>query len=1337
MIKTNKNIISFFIVISMIITLFSNIIPMETVFAATSSAVKIYADKTDKEMEELIDEGVINVVDTALQNWYLEGWHYSGGYWKINGSVVYDKDIVKTAGGVADIGTLEYKPCTFNYYIGNDTELAKAINDGENVYVNITSGKDGITLGNLYKVQTVSNGDDNPTIASNVDGTMLNSDSSIKIEKEGSQWVIRITMTPKLNFYTEDELSYKTDYPNTNIKKWIPFVRNGYGYQKYAIWRNGKSVGAADGWVDFNNPNNIENMPVGKIHPTQIVNSLGQLKEGTTVNIDYENGTFGTEAVNRKSNDFRIGWETFVNAGAVGCHFDFPVNLSVWVGGDKYPDGKVVSTYVKFAGVNADGTPKYEKIKSEVEPAELDIDGTVIVEDIKEIDEGTAYLNDVLTSPKDLTDGSDNADNVSWDNVLPETPHQKINVSADDVWSYNLNMRAGFMTYLWEFMTPEDERFREVSELVNNYAEKVNAYVNASQANKEAKAKEVDKAFNSMMTALGLDLVQTVIDNLNHTEYNLKLYMQQYVSDAVFNMAAQDVSNAVLNIVENSEYIENPTRVKVESISSREESYSMNNKMAGNGEIIGESGVIGETTITNAKVDKKTTLYLRYIVKPERKVRHFIHVIKNGVEADIIELTEGLPVIESGDGYDPYVDIPVVQNAELVEWRTSKDLPLLKTMPTNPIQKGTTLEPISLESDENLYVHWVRRIDTSTVVPDNRLLVEQWRLSKYSDNLGYNAKAYMNLGLTSDETSHVSSTLSPNGNYSYKTINPNGKYTDSSYNPDNMLYNDYLHSKALTKGSYKVTHSSPSVLVDMTGNLNLIKGSNTFGLKAASWLTDNGTKNGLSQHGIQTSSTPSTYSGGSTVVKDDTLSYGIYNNSTYKHKYTIYRHSRKRGCRCYTRTERISPSGATYLTADYCIHSTFDRYIAQASNKLSVSPSISENNGLTKVTYQVPIELKVYPEVAMLFDNDKGDSSIKWVVGEQARVISPVVHHTLQFKLFVNQTSNTPNSATDSRAFATAKSMGLGNRQTTYKGAPVNTTYNMIREEGSKNTGILTLKTFALDIKDNVKSDWGNSGYNSLKYHNDFKGKWTMNGLATANLEVDANGTLTKGATKTKDISLSVKKYGSSDTTTFEHELIVRGGSVVGVKYMDRNSKAVSVLTIAQLQTKDSALYDALVSMKLVGNKNDTVFVGFEHLKGVELTEQKYVDLVNQAKLSKDGITTNNISVGNGWYSEDTTVLVIKEYVTNYNVPTTTFSDKLSLSLNGLQTPTDKNQFFSKLGKGHSLINYTFKSGNIGFGLNATKVYFEHNSRLGSEFGKKNVDYLVGNVSVLDTTSVN
>ena len=606
----------------------------------------------------------------------------------------------------------------------------------------------------------------------------------------------------------------------------------------------------------------------------------------------------------------------------------------------------------------------------------------------------------------------------------------------------------------------------------------------------------------------------------------------------------------------------------------------------------------------------------------------------------------------------------------------------------------------------------------------------------------------MGLNLKADN-GHATSTLSPSGAYQYNLIQPNGAYTDNGYNPSNQYYNDWLHTRAITQGSYRVTHDNPSAFVDVSGTLNLIKGTKTFGIKAASWLTDSGTKSGLSLHNIETANTPNNYSGNSTIQKSDLLKYGIENARDYTHRYGVryhwtchHKYYSHDVCDCYTlpETRNKKSSKITYLTADYNINSTFDRYIAQPSSVLEISPYFTNDNGKTTVTYQLPTELKIYPEVAMLFDNDRGDTSVKWVIGEQARTIKPVTYHTLQFKLFVNENSNASSFATDSRALTARNKVGEPNKQVAYKGTSINTTFGIQRSETNKGqSGLLTVKTFALDVTTNkngvnVKNAWGLNGYNTKTLHTNFIGKWNgYGGTASERLEV-STPQIVQGGTKTQNVSLKPISYSGSTTVEFTHELIIRGGQLIGVRLQDRDTKNYSLVKISDLQSKDAGLYEALVNMKLTGSKENTVLKGFEHQTGVQLTEQKYIDMVSAAKQSLDGITTNNLQLNKGWYSEDTTVLVIREYVSNYNVPSISFSDKLSLQIAGLNTPIDKSQFFSKLGKGHTVINYNFKSDNIGYGLANTNVYFEHNSRLGSAFGKQKVDYLVANVSITDTT---
>ena len=1335
-----KRALSGFLSLILIGSVALGVVPTVEVSAAESiSNVKIYAEKAQEE----INPNITKVVDASKQSWDIEIWHYSGGYWGNNSVRINDSNWTKTEGGVADLhSALVVEEQTFTYNVASGSELETAIKEGRNVYINLSSGDSNIALSSLYDIKTEFNeATEQYEMVTNADGTLLATDATARIVKENGKYAIKVSVKPILNYYTEDQLSYTRDY-DIALSKWVPFVANGFGFQTYSIFGGGFSAGYAKGWVNQKNPHSMEGMPAGCIHPDMISSPDGHLKSGYTITVNGKSADSGK---------IRIGDYTFRYAGAVGMHFVFPVSVDVYVDG---APAKVVTSYVELAGVNADGSPIFKQLKTEVAEAELDEKGTVKVDNVKEIEDGTGYLNDIFTSPIDM---SEEIKSLSWEDALPTTKSLNISPNAEDIWSYNLSIRFGLLTQIDDIVNGKNSAsYQQLNRVQKEYMAYVNQYLNApNAAAKEAVLKQLDK---SLYLAIKMTGIESELNKENSET------LQRAKTLATFGaINAQSLLEAV--------YIEDLDNVILWPLSSRPgfEAYTVKNRLAirDNVDEVGMGPTTSVTIGSNVNADGEeevTTLYLRYVVIPERKMRHFIRIYKDNVLVETEIRTVDIPVEESGDGsYEGgTVDIPDLEEGiEFQKWATSDDLPLLEDMPTNPIQEGTNRTNIELAPNENIYVEWEKRTETPPVESDN-LTVDQWRLSKYTDNLGWLTQAYMGLKLKADN-GHASSTLSPSGTYSYKTLNPNGLVTASSYDPTNYNYKNYLHSKALTRGTYSVTHSSPSASVDMTGNLNLIKGTDTFGIKAASWLTSSETKTGLSQHNISTAVLPGAYTGESWVEKSDALKFGILNNSTYTHNYGVRyhytcHHTDSDGdhsgchnvCACYTLPETISPksSKVTYLTADYDVNSKFDRYITKGSDKLEVEPEMTIENGKTTVSYQIDTELKVYPEVAMLFDNDKGESSIKWVVGDQARIINPVMFHSLQFKVFVDEQSNASSFATDTRALTTARSMGLGNLQVAYKGTALNTTFRVQRSAEDKDKmGILTVKTFALDLNTNkngvnLKNSWSAGSYKPADYHNKFLTLWNgFKGQSTEKLEIDA-GRIYTGAEKHQNFALSVLKYNGKTVTEFTHELIVRGGSVIGVKLQDRNTGAYSVVGIDALKEKDAGLYEALVGMKLVDESKDkTVFKGFEHQTGAKLSEQKYLTLVNQAKKSLDGLVTDNLALNKGWYSEDTTVLVIKEYVTNYNVPSVSYSDKISMTVPGLETPANKAQFFSVMGKGHTYLKYRISGidlSSVSAGLTKkAEVYFEHSSRTGSPFGKMNVDYLVPNVSITDTTRMN
>jgi len=126
-------------------------------------------------------------------------------------------------------------------------------------------------------------------------------------------------------------------------------------------------------------------------------------------------------------------------------------------------------TYVKVVGINADGSLKYEQIKQEVVPAELDENGKVLnIKEVIDIEEGTAYLNDMVTSPKDLTEG-----NIKWEKDLPESDIGVIEPNANDVWRYNLGILAEAHKALMRNISSEDyQRYKSEIERIESILKK-------------------------------------------------------------------------------------------------------------------------------------------------------------------------------------------------------------------------------------------------------------------------------------------------------------------------------------------------------------------------------------------------------------------------------------------------------------------------------------------------------------------------------------------------------------------------------------------------------------------------------------------------------------------------------------------------------------------------------------------------------------------------------------------------------------------------------------------------------------------------------------------------
>lgn len=1186
------------------------------------------------EAGELDAKGMQLVVDSKTTKFEMSLWHYSGGYWarsNTDPNRVYDSEFRKSKGDVANAedaftanGT-NYGLKTFEYTIPKDSELAKAIDAGDNVYVEISPASENpsVTLENLFNFPVKENektGEDE--FVKNEDGSIkgysedgITTKSPARIVKEDGYWKIKFDLPVKMNIYDERELNFgkftNKEGKTFGLTKYIPIPKLGYGWIMFSMFpRNGGTIqnnGNLPGrfwfanekgtnYLEWQNDSSINSIEDNAIHPDMIMHSSagnygGLLYPGYNIKLYRNNGIIVD------SNQYKIGDGTFAGAGAVGMFFDYSLNLKIY----SKPKTKVIASYVEVVDVDADGNPVYETVFESERLTDVRMSGTNVLPDaaVAKIDNGdgwVGYLNDVVTSPKDLGDPS----TIKWENELtPKSTTNTIQANARDVDYY----KFGILTHEYNgdnviesvfSSSPEVEVTykmkdpQKVESILNSFGiYTFDAFLSLSSPIRGVIWGRVVATntgnINSGTSMLGSNLyIPIEVEEMEKNVYTAKELDTPYV---IPTESLKNVSDAVNEIGDTiKDTINNNNRKSGNLL----DTVNVDNRFAGpdndvpKGEEVSTPGEIQESDIIQENV-----VYLRYVCIPNIIQRNRIHIVEGGVEIGVFAIDDVVG-LENDNGVTADVIFnDITQELEemvpggevtLNEWITSDDD--IEDLINNPIpstgtHSGTTIPDIipDVPKTEDVYADWTVEINIIGTLPV-AAEVPQWRLSLHQPEFDEWRKAYMWLTFSGDSGCYApSSFISPSGTYRYNTVNPNEKITSVTNDPANQKLYHWLHSKALTRGTYSISHDKPLVSVDMNGTMTMIKSTQDSSLQAASWATDSGTKTGLLAYDIQTSTTPKAYTGGDTYYHSDTLDFGLSNIDTYTHYKGVHGgHTRRTGCRCKLVAESV---GVHYIDAEYNVGITFERYkpINTDSKKLTVSPEIKVDNGLTTLKYQLKDTLTVYPEVGMLFDNDSNQESIKWVVGDQARKINPVVWQTLEHKVYVVPTSSGTSVATDSRAITKAQSLGEGGKQVIHKGAGVNTTFQLFRDEDKDTKSILTVKTFALDFASSssknastllngvdVKSAWGNSAYNSQVQHDKLIAELKKTGKAdaTEKLLVDinfgGNAEYTGAEKNQKTANYKVMTYSGKEVTTFEHQLIVRGGSLIAVGYNDRSN---------------------------------------------------------------------------------------------------------------------------------------------------------------------------------------
>lgn len=653
-------------------------------------------------------------------------------------------------------------------------------------------------------------------------------------------------------------------------------------------------------------------------------------------------------------------------------------------------------------------------------------------------------------------------------------------------------------------------------------------------------------------------------------------------------------------------------------------------------------------------------------------------------------------------GEDGVISVPVDVNSSTWEIRLGYDTPLpldLNKYLGGDASSGSSSVENKYEGTgkfSNAQITLFVQVKEATLKDEKvetNLEVPQWRLSKYWGDISPSAKNPATFSLQLPIETFRNPSLSPSS-ATFKLLDPDLSQTPWAISRA-KLFNDTPYRS--------FSPYNTSAKFNLAGDLLAIKDNSTISNnKFASWVNNMTLFNNRIG-----SATAGSSDGQATVTKDFLFQYGV-NSGVDPFRYTedkrvpVGSSCNKFGCWTIWGWEpRTANATSNYDTADYDTTVTFQRYIPKDSTAPKTFENASESvNGKYWETNQSSDTLKVNPEVMMAYDDQSGNTSVAFVAGDKLRPIKPVSYNVAQFvNVDVNPTVTGMSVATDSNAKQLAKSLNAADKEVLYKGSAVTTNFEV--------RGQLELKTFALDIgNDAFKNAWNpGTSYSTDAINEAFVSQYATKDEATGKWKatLNADGKLVIGG----------KEYGGkqgqviaeqSNELVKSYVLEVRGGKLVGVNG-SRN-----------LNSLPTELKEALTRMHILADEN--VFNTFERGTGAKLTEDIVATLGNAVRGS------NDLAVGRGFYNEDSTILVVREYTTTFDLPSYMTTDKIPMEIPGLEVQMDKNQFFSKGATGHTLLQY--KVGQVEMIADSSK----------GDFGvKKSTQFVVGNASVLDSFS--
>ena len=580
---------------------------------------------------------------------------------------------------------------------------------------------------------------------------------------------------------------------------------------------------------------------------------------------------------------------------------------------------------------------------------------------------------------------------------------------------------------------------------------------------------------------------------------------------------------------------------------------------------------------------------------------------------------------------------------------------------------------------------------------NSELIVPQWRLSEYFEDAtnGVRSDAFATIrppGRTWD-----SPTLTNSGINKFILVSPNLSEVPWAESVA-KLFNGDTPERDISPfgGSYRF---------QLGGDLLAIKENSTVtNTKLAAWKN---TVTAVSPKVGNTFKGEPEPNGKSSITKKHTFTYKVkFPYSDYLYTELIVVCGPKS---CWKERTKPAPSALSTVDSINNVTVTFKRHNPEKDKTLKTFEKKTDSvNGYYWESYQDTQVIKVNPEVSMVVDDRNGNSTPTISAGDYLRDIKPVHYNSVNFEnVEITPKVDGMSTATDTSAKALASKLGVPNNDVIYKGASTSVNF-----EAKKPQSEIVLRTFALDIGSTaLKTQWGNGTYSTDAIRDEFLGRYaTKESDGTWSIKVNSKGNYVinskdeGGVNENKTIKQ--KKYEVK-----EHTLVVRGGTLISVDGQKDFSKL------------DGELVKALNRMEISTKRGENVFTAFEYNKGEVIKEQKAIDIINKARDIKD------LSSGKPWYYEDTTQLVVREYITTYDVPSYMYVDKIPQEIKGIATPMDKSKYFkdSPAGKG----GFT---GYAKYRITLKDAWMEYNSSEASPFGGKHAKlYSVPNVSVVDT----